>query len=57
MPRSFDRTAAQLRPVLIHRHYTRHAEGSVLVEIGHTKVLPQLLGETRSLLADAWSSG
>jgi ribonuclease PH len=28
-----------LRPIGIHRHYTRHAEGSVLVEFGHTRVL------------------
>jgi ribonuclease PH len=28
-----------LRPLTITRHYTRHAEGSVLVEFGHTKVL------------------
>ena len=28
-----------LRPVRITRHYTMHAEGSVLVEFGHTKVL------------------
>ena len=28
-----------LRPVTITRHYTKHAEGSVLVEFGHTKVL------------------
>ncbi len=33
------RTAAALRPLTITRHYTRHAEGSVLVEFGHTKVL------------------
>jgi len=39
MSRSFDRTASQLRPVRIHRAYTRHAEGSVLIEVGHTKVL------------------
>ncbi len=39
MPRSFDRSAAQLRPVRIHRRYTRHAEGSVLIEVGHTHVL------------------
>ena len=39
MPRSFDRSAAQLRPVRFHRKYTKHAEGSVLVEMGHTKVL------------------
>jgi ribonuclease PH len=37
--RSFERTAAQLRPVRIHRKFTRHAEGSVLIEIGHTRVL------------------
>jgi ribonuclease PH len=37
--RSFDRTASQLRPVRFTRNYTRHAEGSVLVEMGHTKVL------------------
>ena len=28
-----------LRPVRITRHYTMHAEGSVLVEFGNTKVL------------------
>jgi ribonuclease PH len=39
MPRSFDRSAESLRPVRFHRRYTRHAEGSVLVEMGHTKVL------------------
>ena len=33
------RAAAALRPLTITRHYTRHAEGSVLVEFGHTKVL------------------
>ena len=33
------RTADELRPVTLSRHYTRHAEGSVLVEFGHTKVL------------------
>jgi len=37
--RSFDRNPTQLRPVKIHRSYTRHAEGSVLIEVGHTKVL------------------
>ena len=39
MPRSFDRTAGQLRPIRFTRKYTKHAEGSVLVEFGHTKVL------------------
>lgn len=33
------RMADQLRDVRITRHYTRHAEGSVLVEFGDTKVL------------------
>jgi ribonuclease PH len=37
--RSDGRTPQQLRPLKITRHYTRHAEGSVLVEFGHTKVL------------------
>ena len=37
--RSFDRAAAELRPVRFHRGFTRHAEGSVLVEVGHTRVL------------------
>ncbi|KLN97078.1 ribonuclease PH [Moellerella wisconsensis] len=33
------RTADQVRPIKITRHYTKHAEGSVLVEFGDTKVL------------------
>nr|WP_316640238.1 ribonuclease PH [uncultured Roseateles sp.] len=33
------RGADALRPVRLTRHYTKHAEGSVLVEFGHTKVL------------------
>ncbi|GAA0718882.1 ribonuclease PH [Dokdonella soli] len=33
------RAADQLRPVSIQRHYTRHAEGSVLVAFGDTQVL------------------
>ncbi|MCC5878809.1 MAG: ribonuclease PH [Idiomarina sp.] len=33
------RTAQQIRPVTITRNYTRHAEGSVLIEFGDTKVL------------------
>ena len=33
------RAADELRPVRITRHYTRHAEGSVLVECGDTRVL------------------
>jgi ribonuclease PH len=37
--RSEGRAANALRPVTIERHYTKHAEGSVLVSFGHTKVL------------------
>ncbi len=38
-PQRTDRAAAQLRSLKITRNYTRHAEGSVLVEFGATKVL------------------
>ena len=38
-PRTGARAANALRPVTLTRSYTRHAEGSVLVEFGHTKVL------------------
>ncbi len=37
--RTQGRGASALRPVVITRHYTRYAEGSVLVEFGDTKVL------------------
>lgn len=37
--RSENRTSAQLRPINITRHYTKYAEGSVLIEFGGTKVL------------------
>ena len=37
--RSGNRAANQLRPVRITRGYTIHAEGSVLIEFGATKVL------------------
>jgi ribonuclease PH len=37
--RTQGRAANALRPVTITRHYTRHAEGSVLIEFGDTKVL------------------
>ena len=33
------RTVDQARPLKITRHYTKHAEGSVLIECGDTKVL------------------
>ena len=39
MSRPSDRSAAQLRPVTITRNFTKHAEGSVLVEFGNTRVL------------------
>jgi ribonuclease PH len=39
MQRPSGRKPEQLRPVRITRNYTRHAEGSVLVEFGDTKVL------------------
>ncbi len=38
-PRHDGRTADALRTVRITRHYTMHAEGSVLVEFGNTRVL------------------
>jgi ribonuclease PH len=37
--RSAGRRADALRPVTLQRHYTRHAEGSVLVSFGDTQVL------------------
>ena len=33
------RTAGQIRPVTITRQFTAHAEGSVLIEFGDTKVI------------------
>jgi ribonuclease PH len=33
------RTASQIRPVTVTRQFTCHAEGSVLIEFGNTKVL------------------
>lgn len=39
MPRSFNRAADALRPITLTPGYSRHAEGSCLVEFGHTKVL------------------
>ena len=37
--RPSQRSAAQLRKVQITRRYTLHAEGSVLIEMGDTRVL------------------
>jgi ribonuclease PH len=39
MARPSGRNCDQLRPINITRHYTKHAEGSVLVEFGDTKVI------------------
>ena len=39
MSRPDDRAADQLRPVTLNRNWTVHAEGSVLVEFGQTRVL------------------
>ncbi|HEX7111839.1 MAG TPA: ribonuclease PH [Mizugakiibacter sp.] len=48
------RAPDQLRPVTIERHYTRHAEGSVLVSFGDTKVLCTASVEDR---VPAWLRG
>ena len=37
--RPSQRQTDQLRSILITRHYTKHAEGSVLIECGDTKVI------------------
>src|ERR1700733_15232952 len=37
--RPSQRAPAQLRPIQFTRNYTQHAEGSVLVEFGNTKVI------------------
>ena len=39
MQRPSNRAPNQLRDIRITRHYTKHAEGSVLVEFGDTKVI------------------
>ena len=39
MIRPSGRAADELRQIRITRHYTKHAEGSVLVEFGETKVI------------------
>ena len=39
MNRPSNRQADELRPITITRNYTKHAEGSVLIECGDTKVL------------------
>jgi ribonuclease PH len=37
--RADGRAADELRPVLIHPHFMKHAEGSVLIEVGDTRVV------------------
>lgn len=39
MQRCNQRAPTQMRPVKITRHYIRHAEGSVLIEYGETRVI------------------
>ncbi|MEZ5290063.1 MAG: ribonuclease PH [Vicinamibacterales bacterium] len=39
MTRQFDRAPADLRPVTLTPGYLAHAEGSVLIEVGHTRVI------------------
>jgi ribonuclease PH len=39
MPRIDGREADALRPIVITRHFLKHAEGSVLIELGDTKVV------------------
>jgi ribonuclease PH len=39
LARPSGRSPEQLRPVTIERHFTRHAEGSVLISCGDTRVL------------------
>ena len=48
------RAANELREVIITRRYTRHAEGSVLVEFGDTRVLCNATVEER---APPWMKG
>jgi len=39
MTRQFDRAPGDLRPITITPHYLAHAEGSVLIEFGDTRVI------------------
>lgn len=39
MKRNDGRTSAQMRPVSIKKHFLKHAEGSVLITVGDTKVI------------------
>jgi ribonuclease PH len=57
MSRPSDRSAAQVRPVTITRHFTKHAEGSVLVEFGHTRALHRQRRHQRAALPEGQGSG
>ncbi len=39
MTRQYDRAPGELRPTLITPHFMLHAEGSVLIEVGRTRVI------------------
>ena len=39
MQRSYNRTTDRIRPITITPNYTMHAEGSVLIAVGNTKVI------------------
>ncbi|MEO6925173.1 MAG: ribonuclease PH, partial [Rhodanobacter sp.] len=54
LTRPSGRASDQLRTVSIERHYTRHAEGSVLVSFGDTRVLCTASIEDRT---PAWLRG
>ncbi|MBF6589348.1 MAG: ribonuclease PH [Ktedonobacterales bacterium] len=54
MPRSDGRASNQLRPVQVTVDYLRHAEGSVLIEFGETRVLCVATMEER---VPAWLVG
>lgn len=57
MKRPSARQANELRPIKITRQYTKHAEGSVLVEFGDTKVICTVSVETgipRFLKGQGW---
>ena len=44
------RKADELRPIKITRHYTKYAEGSVLIEVGGTKVCSTFISQSNLLL-------
>jgi ribonuclease PH len=47
MKRFDDRAADELRPIRFHRNYAENADGSVLVEVGRTKVLCTVCAATK----------